>query len=82
MEQQNKIMILNYKDWINLPSNKEQSQVEEDNMILKIAHFTNSILVTCDKTLRDKAYVSDRPVIYILGKILGSLKIIDEVRNP
>jgi rRNA-processing protein FCF1 len=82
MEQQERLKIINYKDGIGPPPNREQFQAEEDNRILDIAHLTNSILVTCDRNLRDKALVGNRPVVYVPGEILGKLKIIEEVRNP
>lgn len=74
--------IINYQNGIQVSLNRHQFQVEEDNKVLQIAHLTNSILATCDKNLRDKAVLSNRPVIYIPAEILGKIKMISETRNP
>src|SRR5207245_209026 len=60
MEQEGELKIINYNDSIKLPTTKEGFQAEEDNIILSIAHLTNSILVTCDKNLKDKALLASR----------------------
>jgi len=81
LEQDNKIKIISLKtDLINL--NELNLPRDEDKVILKIANLTNSVLVTGDQVLKDRAILENRPTIYIPAKIFGELKIIEEVRNP
>lgn len=82
LESEEKLTILNYHDGIKLPSDREAFNEDEDNRILEIAHLTNSILITSDKNLKDKASISNRPVVHIPGDILDQVKIIVNVRSP
>lgn len=55
---------------------------DEDKIILDLAQLTNSVLLTGDLVLRDRALVVKRPTIFIPPKVFGKIKIIEEVRNP
>ncbi len=53
----------------------------EDNIILEIANLTNSILLTGDMNLKDKAFLDKRPTIYIHPKDAKKIKQIHETRK-
>jgi len=55
---------------------------EEDKVILELSHLTNSILITSDKLLKDRAIMQDRPAVYISPDDFGKIKMIQQVRNP
>ncbi len=47
---------------------------KEDDFILEQAKLTNSILLTADKNLSQKATLQQRPVVYLEPKIISQLK--------
>lgn len=55
---------------------------DEDKIILDLAQLTNSVLLTGDRVLRDRALVVKRPTIFILPEVFRKIKIIEDVRNP
>jgi len=55
---------------------------DEDKVILGLAQLTNSVLVTSDKNMRDRALIQERPTVYISASDFGRLKMIREVRGP
>jgi rRNA-processing protein FCF1 len=55
---------------------------EEDKVILGLAHLTNSVLVTSDKVLRDRAVMQERPTVYVSPDDFGKIKMIQQVRKP
>lgn len=81
-ENDKKINIFNCKDGLPVPSTKGEFQEKEDESILEIANLTNSILLTGDKNLKDRAMLNKRPTIYIHPKESKQIKIIKEVRSP
>ena len=74
------ITIFNCMDGIELPCEEDFNKVEDDK-ILEIANLTNSILLTGDMNLKDKANLNKRPTIYIHPKDGNQIKIIHETRN-
>lgn len=76
------ISILNFDDRLKIPSTIEELGKEEDDMIIEIAKVTNAVILTGDNTLKTKALLASRPVIYIHPDIFGKLKILEEVRMP
>ena len=76
LAKENKISIFNYRDNIPVPSTKDEFESEEDNIILRLAVITNSILITGDKVLASKAKREQRPTIYIqdLSQLNNRLK--------
>ncbi len=82
LENKQKITIFSSREGIEIPPSKKEFQQEEDNIILEIANLTNSILLTADETLKEKAVLNDRPTIFIHPRESKKLKIIDDVRNP
>lgn len=80
-ERDGKIALFNCQDGYLLPK-REEFQQEEDDIILKIARLTNSILFTGDEVLMGKALASNRPTIYIHPKDSKKIHIMTEVRNP
>ena len=62
-------------DKMNLPR-------DEDKIILAIAQLTNSVLMTADQVLKDRALLEERPTIFIPARVFGKIKVIEEVRNP
>lgn len=76
-----KIEIFNFKDGFNVPDSRKKFEKEEDNIILKIANLTNSILITGDRNLKDKAILENRPTIYIDPQELKKTKITQKVRS-
>lgn len=58
--------------------NKEILEDQEDNIILKLAHMTNSILFTQDNILKSKAIVQKRPTLYLDSEQSKNLKKIIE----
>jgi rRNA-processing protein FCF1 len=73
----NKITIFYCEDGIPVPSTEK-----EDDIILKIAKLTNSILITGDSNLKDNALLNNRPTIFIHPKDSKKIKIIEKVRRP
>jgi len=55
---------------------------DEDQVILAISMLTNSILLTGDKILKDRALMQKRPVIYLPPKLFDQLKLLEAVRFP
>ncbi len=64
------------------PIDISSPQIDEDRVILDLAHLTNAILVTSDKLFKDRAVMQERPTVYISPDDFGKLKMIQEVRNP
>lgn len=58
-----------------------EKQKEEDKIILDFAHFTNSILLTSDLVLKERALATNRPVIFIDPKDFDKIKTIEETRR-
>lgn len=81
LEKENQITIFKCVDGIPIPSRDEFDQIEDDK-ILEIANLTNSILLTGDMNLKDKAKADSRPTIYIHPQDGNQIKIIHETRNP
>jgi len=52
----------------------EDFEKKEDDFILEQAKLTNSILLTADKNLSQKATLQQRPVVYLDPKIVSQLK--------
>lgn len=80
LEKENKITIFSCVDNKKIPS-KEDFDRMEDNIILEIANLTNSILLTGDMNLKDKAFLDKRPTIYIHPKDAKKIKQIHETRK-
>jgi len=80
--QQDVISIFNFDDRFKIPNSIQELEKEEDDMILNITRLTNSVIFTGDITLKSKAVLSKRPVIYIPPEIFGKLKVFEEVRLP
>jgi hypothetical protein len=55
---------------------------DEDKKILALSQLTNSILVTADQVLKDRALMDKRPTVYLPAEAFGQIKMLDEVRNP
>lgn len=55
---------------------------DEDKIILAIAQLTNSVLITADQVLKDRAIMAQRPTIFIPARVFGKIKVIEELRNP
>ena len=53
---------------------KEELEDIEDNVILKLAHYTNSILFTQDKNLQSKSIIQKRPTIFTIQITMVRLK--------
>lgn len=81
LENEDKITIFKCVDGIPIPSTEEFDQIEDDKM-LEIANLTNSILLTGDMNLKDKARMDKRPTIYIHPSDGNQIKIIHQTRNP
>ena len=80
LEKKGKIKINNLST---LPIKIDSSNLgEEDRVILELVQLTNSILVTSDKILKDRAIMQERPTVYISPDTFGKIKMIHEVRNP
>jgi len=82
LEKAKKIFIFRYNDGFEMPSTREEFQKVEDDIILRIANLTNSILLTGDRNLKDKAVLEKRPTIYVHPKISRKVKIIKQTRVP
>lgn len=54
---------------------------EEDKVILGLAHLTNSVLITSDRIMKERAVVQERPTVYISPDDFGKIKMIQEVRT-
>lgn len=54
--------------------NEEILEDKEDNIILKLAHMTNSILFTQDDMLTSKAINQKRPTLYLSSEQCKNLK--------
>ncbi len=61
------------------PENFEQ---REDDFILEQAKLTNSILLTADKNLSQKATLQQRPVVYLEPRIISQLKALVGGEEP
>lgn len=74
LEEERKIDIL-YCSY-EMPEIKSRKELiaREDDLILEIAVITNSILLTSDKGLRDKAASVKQPVIYFPAKYQKKIK--------
>jgi hypothetical protein len=59
----------------------ESFEKDEDDFILEQAKLTNSILVTSDSNLKDKAIFAQRPVILIPQEIVKNLKHLEEIKG-
>lgn len=81
LEMEKQITIFNCMDNIEIPS-KEDFDLLEDDKILEIANLTNSILLTGDMNLKDKAILGKRPTIYIHPEDAKNIKITHEIRKP
>ncbi len=79
LENDSKIIIFNCADGVEYPT-KEEFDQKEDDRILDVANLTNSILLTGDMNLKDKAILKKRPTIYILPKNAGQIKYIHETQ--
>lgn len=80
-ESNGKIEIIGLKsDLVNLE--KMDLDRDEDKIILTIAHLTNSVLITADQVLKDRAIMEERPTIFVPPRVFGKIKVIEEVRNP
>jgi len=55
---------------------------DEDKVILELAQLTNSILMTSDKVLKQRAGLQERPTIYVSPDDYGKIKVIEKVRTP
>ncbi len=55
---------------------------DEDKVILELAQLTNSVLLTSDKLLKERAVLQDRPTVYVSPDDYGKLKVIEKVRIP
>jgi hypothetical protein len=55
---------------------------DEDRVILGLAHLTNSVLMTSDKIMKERAVVQERPTVYISPDDFGKIKMIHEARTP
>ena len=55
---------------------------DEDKVILELAQLTNSVLLTSDKVLKDRAVLQERPAIYVSPEDFGKIKVIERVRTP
>jgi len=64
----------------NIPIKIEHGE-DEDKIILDFARFTNSILLTSDEVLKDRALMFGHPTIFISPDDFGKLKMIEEVRT-
>ena len=80
-EGQNRVRILALKEKLFEISSESLSK-EEDKILLRLANLTNSILVTSDQVLKDRALMDNRPTIFIPAEVFSQIKMIDEVRNP
>lgn len=80
-ERENIITIFHCQDNYDLPP-KEEIEQKEDDIVLKIARLTNSILFTGDKVLMEKALANKRPTIYIHPKDSKQIYTMAELRNP
>ncbi len=58
------------------------SMKDEDKIILELAQLTNSVLLTADDLLKQRAVLQERPTIYISPDDFGKLKIVEKVRIP
>lgn len=55
--------------------------MDEDRIILVFAHFTNSIVLTADSILRDRAIMEGRPTIFINAQGFEEQKKIKRTRT-
>ena len=55
---------------------------DEDKVILELAQLTNSVLLTSDKVLKQRAALQERPTIYVSPDDYGKIKVIERVRTP
>ncbi len=58
------------------------SIADEYKKILALSQLTNSILLTADGLLKDRALMDRRPTVYLPADAFGQIKMLDEVRNP
>ncbi len=79
LEKDAKIIIFNCTDGVKYPT-KEEFDQKEDDKILEVANLTNSILLTGDRNLKDKAILKKRPTIYIHPKNAEQIKHIHETQ--
>lgn len=82
LEGLNKISILSYKDNIEIPSTRVEFDRTEDQSLLEIAKFTNSILLTSDNNLKDMTILQKRPIIFLSSDAIDKIKILEAVRRP
>jgi rRNA-processing protein FCF1 len=54
---------------------------DEDKVILGLAHLTNSVLITSDKIMKERAVAQERPTVYINPDDFGKIKMIQETRT-
>jgi rRNA-processing protein FCF1 len=59
---------------------REDFDKKEDNVILKAAMITNSVLITTDSAFKTRAIAEKRPVIFLPDKFVSKLKHAKEVR--
>lgn len=74
LEEERKIDILYCSYGVDLPENRKQLIITEDDIILEVAVATDSILFTADKGLKDKAVSIKQPVMYIPPKFQKGIK--------
>ncbi|HOB58897.1 MAG TPA: hypothetical protein PKL40_02360 [Methanoregulaceae archaeon] len=80
-DREGKLSIFNCNDGYELPP-RDKIEQEEDDIFLKIARLTNSILFTGDHVLMEKALANKRPTIYIHPKDSKTIYTMAELRNP
>jgi hypothetical protein len=60
--------------------NAEDFNSKEDDVFFDLANLTNSILLTTDKTLKVKASIKGRPIIFLPDSVDSHLKFIEKAR--
>lgn len=78
LEAKRKIDILYCNYEIPILKTKKELIEQEDDLILEIAIITNSILLTSDKGLRDKATSVKQPIIYFPAVFQKNIKEISK----
>ncbi len=73
---------ININNLTGLPLTIDSSLQEEDKVILELAQLTNSVLLTSDRLLKERAVLQERPTIYISPDDYGKIKVIEKVRTP
>jgi len=64
-----------------LPVKIAWSDTDEDKVILGLASLTNSLLLTSDPILKERAMMQERPTVYLPADTFGNIKMIHETRK-